>query len=229
MEKKKKAFINILSYIALPIFILAVGISVWIFRKELWAIFSTPEKLKAWVRGYGLAGPLVFIGLQFIQVVIFVIPGEIPQVAGGYLFGIWLGLLYSLTGITFGSLFNFFLARFLGQPFIQKTIGKEKIDKFDGIIGSKRIKTAFFLLFVIPGIPKDVLCYVAGLSSMSFQPFLLISLAGRLPGILGSVFMGNAASGEKWFIAASVLAAATLLFLLGLLFRDKIQDLIEKI
>ncbi|MBA7589941.1 hypothetical protein ES708_32040 [subsurface metagenome] len=86
-----------------------------------------------------------------------------------------------------------------------------------------------FLLFLIPGIPKDILCYGAGLTPLPLHVFLLISTLGRLPGIMGSAFMGGAAAEEKWIVAGAVFLFASLLFLLGFFFKEKILFLLEKL
>ncbi|RKX77024.1 MAG: TVP38/TMEM64 family protein [Spirochaetes bacterium] len=219
---KKKPLLETVSYITFPLFIATIIVIILIFHEQLWDLFSTPEKLKDWVRGWGLFAPLIFVGLQFFQVVIFIVPGEVPQIAAGYLFGVCIGVLLSITGIIAGSTFNFFLARKFGTAFVKKIAGAENIDKLKGALGSDRMVVAFFLLFLIPGIPKDVLCYVAGISPLKFPLFLLVSGLGRLPGILGSVMMGDAAAEKRWFLAFSIMSVAALLFFLGIIFREKI-------
>lgn len=88
---------------------------------------------------------------------------------------------------------------------------------------------AFFLLFLIPGIPKDILCYVAGLTTMKFTVFLTISLLGRLPGLIGSTIMGDAAASKRWILAGALLVLSIILFIVGLIFRNRIEAWIEKL
>ena len=223
-----KRFRRILSLSAFPLIIAASVAVVLIFRRQLWEVFSTPERIEAAVEELGVIAPLGFILLQFVQVVIFIIPGEVPQIAGGYLFGIWKGLLYSVLGIAAGSTFNFYAARIFGVPFVKNLFAEKQIKKFDSITHSPRAQIAFFLLFVIPGIPKDVLCYVAGLSPLRFGAFLLISTVGRLPGIIGSAAMGDAAASKRWILAVIIFVFATLLFVVGMIFREKVHGFIER-
>ncbi len=199
-----------------------------VFRKDLWNMFSTPERIEEAIADSGIVAPLAFIGVQFVQVAIFIIPGEIPQIAGGYLFGIGRGVLFSVAGIALGSAFNFYLARIFGIPFLRYLFKEEQLEKFERITHSPRAQIAFFLLFVIPGIPKDILCYVAGLSPLRFGAFLLISTTGRLPGIIGSAGMGNAAASKEWVLALSIFAVAVVLFVLGLRFRERIHSFVER-
>jgi uncharacterized membrane protein YdjX (TVP38/TMEM64 family) len=213
-----------LAYAAFPLFIGLIIALVVIFRDELWSLFRDREAIRLWIEGRGIWGPFAYIGLQVLQVIVFVIPGEIVQVAGGYVFGFWLGTLYTLIGITLGSLANFYAGRLLGRPFVESLFARDKIEKVEQVTGSGKGAAGFFLLFVIPGIPKDVLCYVAGVSKLRFLAFLGVSMAGRLPGILGSSYMGSAAYSGAYRGAIIVLAIAALLFVLGLVFKEKIQE-----
>jgi uncharacterized membrane protein YdjX (TVP38/TMEM64 family) len=218
-----------LAYIAFPLFIGIIVALILVFREQLWSLFKDREAIRGWIEGRGFWGPLAFVFLQIVQVVIFVIPGEIVQIAGGYAFGFWLGSLYTLVGIALGSLVNFYAGRLLGRPFVESLFDRDKIEKVEMVTGSGKGAAGFFLLFVIPGIPKDVLCYVAGVSKFKLLAFLGVSMAGRLPGILGSSYMGSAAYSGAYRGAIVVLATAAALFVLGLLFREKIQAFIARL
>ena len=229
VEKKASKTNRILSLVVFPAFIAAVLIVALVFRQEIWQVFSSSEAIRESVDSWGIVAPLAFIGLQFIQVVIFIIPGDVPQMAGGYLFGMARGTLFSVIGILLGSSFNFALARIFGVPFVRALFGEEKLAKFDRISRSSRAQIAFFLFFVIPGIPKDILCYVGGVSPMKYPAFIIISMVGRLPGILGSSGIGSAAAANKWLVAGIIYGVAALLFILGLLFRERLQDIVERL
>jgi len=211
-----------LAIVGFPLLVAAVLIPVIVFRQEIWRLFTSVERLQEWVAASGPVAPLVFIAIQVLQVVVFVIPGEVAQIAGGYLFGTWLGALYSAAGIIIGSAIDFFLARLLGVPFVNALFSAGKVQETRSLLDSSRSKTVFFLLFLIPGIPKDVLCYVAGLSPLSFRFFILASMAGRLPGIIGSALIGNSAADRRWILAGSILAAAVVLFMAGFFLRERI-------
>ena len=219
---------RIAALIAFPLFLVGTIVVVLVFREDIWRVFTSAERIQEAVSNLGVSAPLGFIAIQFVQVVIFIIPGEIPQVAGGYLFGMWLGSVYSIIGIIAGSAFNFYLARILGVPFVQTLFKRETVAKFDKITHSTRAQIAFFLLFVIPGIPKDSLCYVAGLSALRFPAFLLITTVGRLPGIIGSAAMGNAAASRQWILAIIIFSIATILFVVGLMFKERVHLIIER-
>ena len=220
---------SLFAYVAFPLFIALIVALVVVFHDQIWGLFRNRDAIRGWIEGRGLWGPLAFIFLQVVQVVVFVIPGEVVQIAGGYAFGLWLGTLYSLIGITLGSLANFYAGRLLGRPFVESLFARDKIEKVEAVTGSGKAAAGFFLLFVIPGIPKDVLCYVAGVSKLRLLAFLGVSMAGRLPGILGSSYMGSAAYTGAWHGAAIVLVIAAALFVLGLVFRERIQAFVARL
>jgi uncharacterized membrane protein YdjX (TVP38/TMEM64 family) len=210
------------SYLAFPLFIAIILLVVFVFRQDFLSILRDRESLRAWILARNGWGEFAFIALQILQVVIFVIPGEIVQVAGGYVFGFWKGSALTLAGITLGSIVNFYAGRFLGRPFVEAIFRKGRIEEIEKVTGSGKAAAGFFLLFVIPGLPKDVLCYVAGVSRLSLVVFIGISMMGRLPGVLGSSFMGSAAFAGSYRAALVVLTVASVLFFLGLFFKEKI-------
>lgn len=226
-ENPEKKF-KIIQIIAFPLMFVIIFTILFIFWAPIMEIFKNAEDFKTWVSEKGVWSPLVFLVLQIIQVIIFIIPGEVPQIAGGYLFGIWLGTLYSCTGIAIGSAINFALARKLGMPFVKHVLSKKQLESLEKIATSPRAQIGFFILFVIPGLPKDSLCYVAGLTSMRFLYFLIVSSAGRMLGIIGSAWIGSLLAEQVILPAVIIMIAATVLFLLGYFFRQKIEDFIIK-
>jgi uncharacterized membrane protein YdjX (TVP38/TMEM64 family) len=215
----RKAF----ALVAFPLLIVALAVPVIVWHDALWSIFASGARLRDWVAGWGAWAPLVFVALQTVQVIVFVIPGEVTQIAAGYLFGAWLGTVLSVTGILVGSTVAFFLARLLGKPFVGALFPGEQLARAEKLLSSRSARMVFFLLFLIPGIPKDILCYVAGLSPLRFPFFIGASTLGRLPGIIGSSVIGTAAASGKWILLAIVSAAALLLFTAGFLLRPRIE------
>lgn len=220
---------NWFSYLAFPLFIALVIALIYVFRADLVSLFRNRETLRSWIKAQGPYGMLAYVGLEALQVVLFILPGEVVQLVGGYAFGLWMGTLLSVAGILLGSVFNFGVGRLLGRPFVEAVFSKEKIERLEKLTSSGREAAGFFLLFAIPGIPKDALCYVAGMSSSFSLPlFLLVSTIGRLPGIFGSSFMGSAAEAGSYKLALAVLAVASVLFFTGLVLREQIQAWLEK-
>ena len=134
----------------------------------------------------------------------------------------------SSTSATVSSAVAFLASRLLGIEFLRAILRGEQLERLQQMASSPRATITFFLFFLIPGIPKDVLCYVAGLSRMRMSLFLLIATVGRLPGVVGSVVMGDAAAEQRWLFAGIVMAIALALFGTGVLFRARLLAFLER-
>lgn len=205
---------------------LTVGTVLW--GPFLWDLLTDQGRFKAWIESYGAYASLVFVAAQFVQVVIFFIPGEVTQFAGGYIFGTWLGLLLSYVGITLGSLVAFYLARLFEHGALDLLVDRQTVRRFDRLVYGKSGFWPLFILFVIPGIPKDLLCYIAGLTPMHVVTFLIISTIGRFPGVLLSSIFGDGLAERDW--TAAGLSAGITLGLLGIvyLFHEPIERFRKK-
>lgn len=212
-----------------PLFILLILVGAFLFRQELTEVFRDPESIQEWIAAVGAEARAIFVLVQAFQVIVFIVPGEVVQIAGGYLFGIAEGALWSTAGIFLGATVNYWVGRWAGRAFIERFLSPAALERFQAIAVSPRARLGFFLLFVIPGIPKDVLCYVAGGAIMGFPGFMAISTIGRLPGIIGSAVIGGTAAQEQWLISAAVFGLAVLLFLLGLAYRKQAEALVERL
>jgi len=217
-----------LSRLAFPFFFLVIAALTAIYHRELWGIFENREHLKSLILSAGFWAPVIFMGLQVLQVVVAFIPGEITQLAGGWLFGTVAGTVYSIVGITLGSIFNFYVARLLGIRFVAAVAGKKNLERFESYVNTPRIFEILFILYLIPGMIKDVLSYVAGLSRMKLWGFVLISTVGRLPSLALSSYIGHSLGDENWLglvvsgcCVAAFLAAAWL-------FRARISAFLGK-
>jgi uncharacterized membrane protein YdjX (TVP38/TMEM64 family) len=137
--------------------------------------------LKETVRSWGYMGPVVFVVVQALQVIIAPIPGEATGLAGGFLFGVGLGFFYSTIGLTLGTLVCFGIGRRLGAPFVQRFVAEHHWEKM-GFIVEAEGAILCFILYLIPGFPKDIISYLFGLSPMPFWVFAVVSTLGRAPG-----------------------------------------------
>lgn len=177
------------SFVVLALFL---GATLYVgFHPSLRRWMSDPAAVAQWIRSYGSRAVLACIAIQFLQVVIFVVPGVVTEAAAGYVFGAPLGFLLAFSGIMLGSWFSFFLARWLGRPFVVRVVDAKLIGKLDSMIESRKGRVAFFFAFLLPGLPKDALCYAAGATSISYRHFLLYSLSGRIPALVYTVFFGG--------------------------------------
>ncbi|WP_051585858.1 TVP38/TMEM64 family protein [Caldanaerobius polysaccharolyticus] len=198
------------------------------YGHSLALLASNPEKFRLWIEGYGSKGFLVYIAVQIVQVVVFVIPGEVIQIAGGYVYGAMMGSILSVVGITLGSVICFEIARVLGYSALKKVISPERLSKLKDFINNPKGEIALFLLFLIPGMPKDALSYVAGVTPISFWKYLFITLLARLPGIVFSSYIGASMYERNFLVVALLSAIAVLLFIAGALKKDYIMKRIGK-
>jgi uncharacterized membrane protein YdjX (TVP38/TMEM64 family) len=163
-----------------------------------------------------------------VQVVLFFIPGEVTQLASGYIFGTWLGLLFSYFGITLGSVTAFALARLFEHTALDLLVDRQTVRKFDCFVYGKSGFWPLFILFLIPGIPKDLLCYIAGLTPMHVVTFLAVSTVGRFPGMLLASIFGDGLAERDW--TAVGLSTGIALGLLGIVYllREPIERFRKK-
>jgi uncharacterized membrane protein YdjX (TVP38/TMEM64 family) len=199
----------------------------WIQTVKLWNLFQDCRQLKAILRSYGPYSPLVFILLQIIQVVVAPIPGEAVEFLGGYLFGVWAGMLYSMIGLILGSGFAFGIARIFEKQAVERFVSPELRKKFDYLIGHEGVILSF-LLFSIPGFPKDTLCYILGLTPMHWGIFLIISTIGRIPGTLMATLQGAKAFDQEYITLLILLGISALIILVFCIYHENIHQWIRK-
>lgn len=168
--------------------LVAAFILAW--KAGLVAQLSDHERLVESMRESGWRGPALCIAIQFIQVVVFMIPGEITQVAAGYVFGALAGFVYSVIGIMLGSAFAYGFGRLVGRPLLSKVLGEATMTRLDHTMASPKARTALFLLFLLPGAPKDAMSYGAGATNFRLGEFVLISGLARMPAMLFSTVFG---------------------------------------
>jgi uncharacterized membrane protein YdjX (TVP38/TMEM64 family) len=166
---------------------LLIGGCVWLVVSDaplyrfLLRLYVDKHFLKATLREWGVLAPVIFILLQATQVVVSPIPGEATGFLGGYLFGEWLGFIYSTIGLTAGSIVAFGIGRWLGAHFVRNVVSKETWERL-GFIVEAEGAILCFIVYLIPGLPKDIVCYLFGISPMPFWVFALVSGIGRMPG-----------------------------------------------
>jgi uncharacterized membrane protein YdjX (TVP38/TMEM64 family) len=172
-------------------------------------------------------GPWAFAGfivLQTLQVVAAPIPGEVTGLLGGYLFGPFFGILLSTIGLTIGSYAAFSLARVFGRPLVDRFVSQATMQRFDYLLHHKGAFLVF-LLFLIPGVPKDYLCYILGLGHLSAMEFLVIGGTGRLFGTILLTLGGNYIRLHQYGRFSILVAIAIIVVLLAMAYKDKLDRL----
>lgn len=203
---------------------LIAGSTIILYQTGLFSFFLNKERVTEFLNSLG---PLSFVGfiiLQAIQVIAAPIPGEVTGFIGGYLYGISLGILLSTIGLTIGSYVAFSLSRFLGRPFVEKFIKKQTMERYDYLLHHKGAFLVF-LLFLIPGFPKDSLCYILGLGHLTRKEFLIISTVGRFAGTVLLTLGGSYIHNQQYYRFFILLGTAVVAVFLSMAYKDKLERL----
>ena len=181
-----------------------------------WLRSFSQDDFRDYVRSFGVLAPLVMLGLQILQVFIALIPGEIVESAAGFVLGPWLGTAVCYLGICVASTLIFALTRRYGVKWVEVFVTREKINELRFLNTEQKRNTLIFLLFFIPGTPKDLLTYFVGLTDIRLRTFLLLSMVARIPSVITSTFGGHLL-GQEYYTGAVILYGVTgLLSLLGM-------------
>lgn len=222
--KKKRIF-------AILIILAFLGVSAAIFwevGKPLIQFVSDSERLRSWVDDNWLWSRLAYIGIIIFQIIIAIIPGEPFEIGAGYAFGAVEGTVICILGSAIGGTLVFLLVKKFGIKLVEVFISVEKINSLKFLKDSKKRDILMFLLFFIPGTPKDVLCYFAGLTNMDLKTWLLITTIAKFPSIVTSTIGGNAIGMENYQFAIIVFVVTFLISGAGLLFYNHFTKNKEK-
>ena len=218
----------------LGLLLIVILILVVLFRDSIWEnvsfyyhLLSDRDKVRDFIASFGLGAPLIFMGIQILQVIFAPVPGEATGFIGGYLFGVLQGFIYSSVALTIGSWINFSIGRFLGVRFVRKMIPVDKFEKFDSMLKRQGI-IVLFLLFVFPGFPKDYLCLFLGLSTLPLKVFILLVSVGRMPGTFLLSLQGAYLFEENYVVLGLVAAVCAVLFVVIYRYRENLYLWIER-
>jgi len=198
--------------------LLLLGVCAWLVISDapvyrfLMRLYLDKHFMAATLRQWGVLAPLVFIVIQALQVIIAPIPGEVTGLLGGFIFGQWLGFFYSTLGLTAGSLFAFWVGRRLGAPYVRRLVSSQVWERI-GFIVEAEGAILCFVIYLIPGLPKDIVCYLFGISPMPFWIFAVVSTIGRMPGTWALSAQGAKAAAGKYIellLLTAVIAAIAL-------------------
>ncbi len=205
-------------------FVIFIGVLLWITyaigKPLIEAIFggeNGAEVFTEMVQRRPIAGRLIYIGIQILQVFIAFIPGEAVELAAGLAFGAWEGLFLSLLGVAIGSSVIFLLSKTLGHKFVELFVSEEQLNDLAIIRSDTRLNALVFLIFFVPGTPKDALTYLVGTTRMKLHTFLLISLVARIPSVLTSTWCGASIMNGDYTQAIIIFAVTGIIGAVGML------------
>lgn len=208
-----------------------ISIIVYIEREQIidfYYFFKNREVFINYVESFGYLSWLVFFFFQVFQVVIFFIPGEIIQATGGYIFGTVFGTIVSFLGIAVGSYILFKLGEKYGKNFVRRIVSPKTHDKFEKILQKRNKNLIVFLIYLMPGFPKDSLALVCGITEMNVKDYMKWSMLGRIPALaLCSYFGANINSSDR-NKAIVVVVVSLIIVIIVFLFKEKIMNKIKK-
>lgn len=205
------------------------ALCVWLIPL-VWSL-RQPENQAAFeefVGSLGVFGVLLMLGIQVLQIVVAVIPGEPIELIMGLMYGTWGGLALTLTGILIGSTIIYFCMKRFGTGFASKFVDTNGFKKFRFLNNPAKRDSFIFLLFFIPGTPKDVLTYFAPLTGIPFGRFITISTLARIPSVVTSTLVGSSVSKGEFLKSLIVFAITGVVGIAGILINNKFTAAQEK-
>ena len=208
-------------FLLLAIVILVFASLTILLWRPLVSFASNPEILRVWMQEIGIWGILLFGILNFLQVVFAVIPGGPFEIAAGYIFGVLPGTLLCDITMTISSVVVFLLVRKFGVRFVELFISRRQIEDMGFLKDNQKVQSVLFFIFLLPGTPKDVVTYLAGLTNLSLKSWIFICFVGRFPAILLTALGGSALGSAKYGIVAAVIVVFAVAYLAGMrLYRN---------
>ncbi|NMA79546.1 MAG: TVP38/TMEM64 family protein [Clostridiales bacterium] len=221
-DKKRNDTIRLILLLAIVVIMIGVTIALIPQIKDL-LTQEGREALKERIDSFGFWGILVFIGIQILQIVIAFIPGEPIEIVAGILYGMWGGLAASIIGILIGTISVFYLVKLLGKPFVNTFFGEEKLNKFRILNDERKLELLTFILFLIPGTPKDILIYVVSLTKIKASRFFIIATLSRLPSVASSVLVGATLGRGNFILSIVIFLVTGAIGVVGIMFNDKLM------
>ncbi len=219
LMKRSKKIAAIISIIAILLVATLIAFLVWrMFDNEI----RSPEAFKNYIDSFGWKGYLVAVGLQILQVIVAFIPGEVVEIGAGYAFGWFGGTLVCMAGCAIASAAVFLFVKSAGMKAVSIFTDPQKINNLRFLKDDKNLDRTVFMLFFLPGTPKDLLTYFVGLTRMKLSRFMVITTIARLPSLVTSTAGGHFVSEKNYLMAIIVFAVTALISGGGLLLYNKI-------
>ena len=202
--------------------IVFAGLTMLLLR-PLVSFASNPEILRVWMQDLGIWGILIFGIFNFLQVVFAVIPGGPFELAAGYILGVVPGTLLCDITMTISSVVVFLLVRKFGIRFVELFVSRRQIENMGFLKDNQKVQSVLFFIFLLPGTPKDVVTYLAGLTNLSLKSWIFIRFVGRFPAILLTALGGSALGNAKYGIVAVVIVVFAVAYLAGMRLYRKLD------
>ncbi|MCB7036800.1 TVP38/TMEM64 family protein [Eggerthella sinensis] len=211
MEDARKTLIKKRIAVIVGLLALTAGLAAFciLYGPELLAFVADAPRFRAWVDETGPLSRVVFVLANMAQIVFAFLPGEPLELGAGYAFGFWEGTLWCLVASALGTAAVMLLVRTFGMRIVGLFFSPEKISSMKWLQDSRRFELLLFLCFLIPGTPKDLLTYVAGLGTSSVGRIVALTTVGRIPSVITSTLAAGA-FGDGNYLGAAAIAVLTL-------------------
>ncbi len=221
---KKTKHSKVFYWVFVIITLLLVSGVFWIIGKPMIEFASEPEKFRLWVNSNGVWGRIVYIGMMITQIIAAFLPGEPFELVAGYAFGAVEGTILCFLASAMGSCFVLLLVRKFGIKLIRLFFSDQQINSVKFLKSSPKRILLFLIVFALPGTPKDLLCYFAGITDIKLWILMIICTVGRLPAIITSALGGDALGTESYIYAIVILVVTAVISSLGVYLYHKIRQ-----
>ena len=197
------------------IFVLAFIVCYIKFGSKLLSFVCDAESFKSWLDSYGNLSKIIFVGVRALQTVVKIIPAEPLEIGSGYAFGIWGGMFYCMLGTEIGSFVIVAITKLFGMKAVNLFVSEEKINSLKFLQNKEKLTVSLFLIYLIPGTPKDIITYLVGITDYNIWKFLLLTGIARIPSIITSTVCGAALGEKNYFLSVGVFIITAIFSLLG--------------
>lgn len=218
LKKRKKEILISLGLMTI------MGIACLLFYQPMMDIFKDPHAIRLELQSFGILGYFILAMIMAFQVIFVFLPGEIIEIMAGFIYGPIGGLIACLIGSAIGSTIIYYFVKKLGMPFVDKFIGLDKIKQVHFLDDPQKRNILLFIVFFIPGTPKDILTYFVPLTDMKFSTFLFITTIARIPSIITSTIGGHAIGVEDYIFSVIVFVITGLISIGGIYIYKKLNE-----
>lgn len=215
--ERRNLIIKRIVVIAVAVLALAATLA-WLvaYGGDALALFADGQRLQAWVDERGFLAPVLMVLFVVVQIVVAVVPGEPLELGAGYAFGFWEGTALCLVGSLIGTCAVIALTRSVGVRIVELFFSRERIESISWLRSSRRLELVLLVCFLIPGTPKDIMTYAAGLTSCPASRIVAITTVGRIPSIVSSTMASAFAAQGDWAATAIVVGVTVVLVVAGI-------------
>lgn len=211
--------------VLITVFVSAAFVLLYLSLRRYAPFVFDPDELRAWIDQFGILAPGAFVLVQIIQVVVAPVPGQVVAVVAGYLFGPVAGAFYSVAGVLIGSAIAFLLANRYGRTLVEDILHEDVVTRFDKFI--ERVGLLGLVTFVlIPGLPDDAVCFLAGLTKWRLRTFMVAITVGRLPAYVLTVYAGDELADGQFLDGTVIIGCVVVASAIGYYKREAIRDLV---